>query len=79
MADKLRQEGTLKVEAIGAGKVRRTAELINEAKVFRDRRDDRELGGEVAARRLGQERGVYERVAQQAPLVAVEELSFFLN
>ncbi|MBK8261342.1 MAG: DUF2505 family protein [Nannocystis sp.] len=34
MADKLRQEGTLKVEAIGADKVRRTAELINEAKVF---------------------------------------------
>lgn len=34
MADKLRQEGTLKVEAIGDNKVRRTAELINEAKVF---------------------------------------------
>jgi len=34
MADKLRQEGTLRVEAIGEGKVRRTAELINEAKVF---------------------------------------------
>ncbi|MBK8259014.1 MAG: DUF2505 family protein [Polyangiaceae bacterium] len=34
LADKLRQEGTLKVEAIGDNKVRRTAELINEAKVF---------------------------------------------
>ena len=34
MADKLRQEGTLKVEALGDNKVRRTAELINEAKVF---------------------------------------------
>ena len=34
LADKLRQEGTLKVEAIGDSKVRRVAELINEAKVF---------------------------------------------
>lgn len=34
LADKLRQEGTLKVEPIGDNKVRRTAELINEAKVF---------------------------------------------
>lgn len=34
MAEKLRQEGTLKIEAIGDNKVRRTAELINEAKVF---------------------------------------------
>jgi hypothetical protein len=34
MADKLRQEGTLWVEPIGDTKVRRVAELINEAKVF---------------------------------------------
>lgn len=34
MADKLRQEGTLKIEPIGDTKVRRVAELINEAKVF---------------------------------------------
>jgi len=34
MADKLRQEGSLKLEPIGDGKVRRVAELINEAKVF---------------------------------------------
>ncbi|MEZ4296300.1 MAG: DUF2505 family protein [Polyangiaceae bacterium] len=34
MAEKLRQEGTLKVEAIGDNKVRRSAELVNEAKVF---------------------------------------------
>lgn len=34
LADKLRQEGTLRVEKIGDNKVRRVAELINEAKVF---------------------------------------------
>lgn len=34
LADKLRQEGTLRVEASGDNKVRRVAELINEAKVF---------------------------------------------
>ena len=34
MADKLRQEGTLKLDAIGDSKVRRVAELVNEAKVF---------------------------------------------
>lgn len=34
MADKLRQEGTLRVEPIGDNKVRRVADLINEAKVF---------------------------------------------
>lgn len=34
MAEKLRQEGTLKIEPIGDTKVRRVAELINEAKVF---------------------------------------------
>jgi hypothetical protein len=34
LAEKLRQEGTLKVEALGDNKCRRTAELINEAKVF---------------------------------------------
>ena len=34
LADKLRQEGTLRVEPIGDTKVRRVAELINEAKVF---------------------------------------------
>jgi hypothetical protein len=34
MADKLRQEGKLTVSAAGEGKVRRVAELINEAKVF---------------------------------------------
>jgi hypothetical protein len=34
LAEKLRQEGSLKVEAVGDNKVRRSAELINEAKVF---------------------------------------------
>lgn len=34
MADKLRQEGNMRVEKIGEGKIRRVAELINEAKVF---------------------------------------------
>lgn len=34
LADKLRQEGTMRLEPIGQGKVRRVAELINEAKVF---------------------------------------------
>ena len=35
MAEKLRQEGSLKIEPIGDGsRVRRVAELINEAKVF---------------------------------------------
>lgn len=34
MADKLRQEGSLRVEPIGDKKCRRIAELINEAKVF---------------------------------------------
>jgi hypothetical protein len=34
LADKLRQEGTLRVEAAGPGRVLRIAELVNEAKVF---------------------------------------------
>lgn len=34
MADKLRQEGTMRIESIGPGKVRRVAELVIEAKVF---------------------------------------------
>jgi hypothetical protein len=34
LADKLRQEGTLKIEPIGDNKVRRVAEMIMEAKVF---------------------------------------------
>ncbi len=34
MADKLRQEGSLRVEAVGDAKVRRIADLVMEAKVF---------------------------------------------
>jgi hypothetical protein len=34
MADKLRQEGSVRVEAVGDSKVRRIADIINEAKVF---------------------------------------------
>ena len=34
MADKLRQEGTMRVESAGPGKVRRIAEIVNEAKIF---------------------------------------------
>jgi hypothetical protein len=34
MADKVRQEGTLRVEPAGEGKVRRVADLLIEAKVF---------------------------------------------
>lgn len=34
MADKLRQEGTMRIEPAGPGKVRRIAEITNEAKVF---------------------------------------------
>lgn len=34
MADKLRNEGSLRIEPIGADKVRRVAEIIAEAKVF---------------------------------------------
>lgn len=34
MADKLRNEGSLRIEAIGDTKIRRSAELIVEAKVF---------------------------------------------
>lgn len=34
MAEKLRQEGTMWLEPIGDNKIRRIAELINEAKVF---------------------------------------------
>ncbi|MBL8683888.1 MAG: DUF2505 domain-containing protein [Myxococcales bacterium] len=34
MADKLKQNGTLKVEAAGEGKCRRVAEISGEAKVF---------------------------------------------
>lgn len=34
MADKLRNEGTMRVEAVGDTKVRRIAELVIEAKVF---------------------------------------------
>ncbi len=34
LAEKLRQEGTLRVEPAGEGKVRRVAEMIIEAKIF---------------------------------------------
>mgnify|MGYP000550084562 FL=1 len=34
LADKMRQEGTLRIEPIGDNKVRRTAELLIEAKIF---------------------------------------------
>ena len=34
MADKLRQEGTMRIELVGDKKVRRIAEIVNEAKVF---------------------------------------------
>jgi hypothetical protein len=34
MADKMRNEGTLRIEAVGDTKVRRVAELVIEAKVF---------------------------------------------
>lgn len=34
MADKLRNEGTLVVEPVGADKVRRVVEIVNEAKIF---------------------------------------------
>jgi hypothetical protein len=34
LADKLRQEGTMRIDPVGADKVRRTAELVNEAKIF---------------------------------------------
>lgn len=34
MADKIRQEGTLKVEASGEGKIKRVVELLIEAKIF---------------------------------------------
>lgn len=34
LADKMRQEGTLRVESIGENKVRRTAEMVIEAKIF---------------------------------------------
>lgn len=34
LADKLRQEGTMRIESVGPGKVRRIAELFIEAKVF---------------------------------------------
>jgi hypothetical protein len=34
LADKLRQEGTMRIEPVGADRVRRIAELVNEAKVF---------------------------------------------
>lgn len=34
MADKLRQEGSMRIEALPNGKVRRVAEIVNEAKVF---------------------------------------------
>lgn len=34
LADKVRQEGTLRVEPAGEGKVRRVADLVIEAKVF---------------------------------------------
>ena len=34
LADKLRQEGSMRLEAAGPGKVRRIASMINEAKVF---------------------------------------------
>lgn len=34
MADKLRQEGTMRIEPVGDNKVRRIAELVIEAKIF---------------------------------------------
>jgi hypothetical protein len=34
MADKIRQEGTLRIESLGEGKIRRTVEMVVEAKVF---------------------------------------------
>lgn len=34
LADKLRQEGTMRIEPAGHGKVRRIAEIVNEAKIF---------------------------------------------
>lgn len=34
MADKLKQEGTMRIEVVGDNRVRRVAELVNEAKVF---------------------------------------------
>lgn len=34
LADKLRNEGTMRIEPVGDNKVRRVAELVNEAKVF---------------------------------------------
>lgn len=34
LADKLRQEGTMRIEPAGNGKVRRIAEIVNEAKIF---------------------------------------------
>lgn len=34
MADKLRQEGTMRIEPVGPNKVRRVAEITNEAKIF---------------------------------------------
>lgn len=34
LADKLRQEGTLRVEPVGEGRVRRVADLVIEAKIF---------------------------------------------
>ncbi len=34
LADKMRNEGSVRVEAIGEGKVRRVAELVIEAKIF---------------------------------------------
>lgn len=34
MADKLRQEGVIRIEPVGEGKVRRVADLVMEAKIF---------------------------------------------
>ena len=34
MAEKLRNEGTLRIEAVGEGKIRRSAEIVIEAKIF---------------------------------------------
>lgn len=34
MADKIRQEGTLRVQPAGEGKIKRTVELVIEAKIF---------------------------------------------
>lgn len=34
MADKIKQEGTLKIQAAGEGKIRRVVELVIEAKIF---------------------------------------------